>query len=214
MISARLHPSGSVAFGTRQGGDRSWGDTAVLESVFQVTVLSCQQKSCIVNGAKAHVMVVHEYLSSVFLLSTSFCILTDGSLHIFFEDLLGKTPKVFCFVVHQTMRQHVGLRKLFCHPLLGAAFQEIICVVLDSLRTEGRGRKALPAEQWWPQTSSWDVFWGYWLGCGATCIITCISLTSHQLEGVDGAWPVAHTLVLDLGANRWARLPFPSPLSL
>jgi len=46
------------------------------------------------------------------------------------------------------MSQNVGLRQLLCHPLLGAFFQEIICVVLDSLLTEGKGGAALPAEQW------------------------------------------------------------------
>lgn len=67
MINPRLHPSRSMVFGTRQRGDRSWGDTVVLESMFQVTVLSGQRKSHNVNGAKADLMAVHEYLSSVFL---------------------------------------------------------------------------------------------------------------------------------------------------
>lgn len=57
-----------MVFGTRQRGDKSWGDPAVLESVFQVTVSSGQQKSHNVNSAKADLVAVHEYLSSIFLL--------------------------------------------------------------------------------------------------------------------------------------------------
>lgn len=57
-----------MVFGTRQREDKSWGDPAVLESVFQVTVSSGQQKSHNVNSAKADLVAVHEYLSSIFLL--------------------------------------------------------------------------------------------------------------------------------------------------
>lgn len=67
-----------------------------LECVFQVTVLSGQQKSHNVNGAKADLVVVHEYLSSIFFIIN--VIPTESLLLTFFEELLGKNPKcaLFC----------------------------------------------------------------------------------------------------------------------
>lgn len=99
MINPRLHPSGSMVFGTRQRGDRSWGDTAVLESVFQVTVLSGQQKSHNVNGAKADLVVVNEYLSSVFFI-INFILHSDRVVithYLFWRPTRKKTQ--MCFVL-------------------------------------------------------------------------------------------------------------------
>lgn len=85
--------------------------------------------------------------------------------HLLWRPTRQKPPNVLCFIVRQAMNQDVGLRKLLCHPLLGAFFQ-IICVVLDSLLTEERGGKAL---------SSWAV-------------VTPDLVLRHVLELLSGLW--------------------------
>lgn len=200
---------------------KSWGDTAVLESVFQVTVPSGQQKSCIVNGAKAHVMVVQSTLYGRawifilclfiinFILHSDRCVLA----HLLWRPTRQNPQSLlFCSTPDNESKRRSEEALLSPSSWSCLPGDHLCCTAFSP--NWGKGGKALPAEQWWPQMLSWNVCWGYWLGCGAACISTCISLTSHQLKGVDGAWPVAHTLLLDLGANWWARLPFPPPFSL
>lgn len=207
MINARSHPSGSVVCGSRQRGERSWGDTAVLKSVFQVTVLSGQQKSYNVNGAKADLVAGHEYLSSVFLLWTSFCILTELSLHTFSEDLLGKNPKCALFCSTLGNEPKCRSEETFVSPSYWSFLPDLPCCTGPSPFLLGCGHP-----RHCPEIYFGAALWALVLLRAALEYLQLI--ISWRLWMVLDPWLVSQTLVLDPGADWWPRLPFPILLSL
>lgn len=149
------------------------------------------------------------------LFTINFILHSDSSLHTFFEDLLDKTPKCALFSSTPGNEPRHRSEEAFVSPSWSFLPDHLCCTGFPPNWGKGwKSRFQLSSgdPRPCPQTCFEAAVWSVVLLAAAHAFLQLIIV--WRVWMVLDPWAVAHTLVLDPGANWWAWLPFLPPFSL